>query len=305
MTIAVFGSINMDITAYSDRLPKPGETLHGDRYLTGLGGKGANQAAAAARLGAATDFIGRVGRDHFGNTALELLQSLGVDVKHVVNDPDNPTGIAIINVDSDGENFITVVGGANFAIDGSDVEGAADSLERAQVLLLQLEVPWPPMMLAAGRARAGGAKIILDPAPAPSDAGKIDLSRIDILTPNETETEILTGIRPRDNATAAEAARFLHAKGTPTVLIKLGDQGAYLSTGRNAMLIPPFKVETIDSVAAGDCFNGGLAYALSIGLGIAEAARFASACGALSTTRYGAAAAAPTLAEVEALLSKT
>ncbi|HYM99990.1 MAG TPA: PfkB family carbohydrate kinase, partial [Aestuariivirgaceae bacterium] len=109
MTIAVFGSINMDITAYSDRLPKPGETLHGDRYLTGLGGKGANQAAAAARLGAATDFIGRVGRDHFGNTALELLQSLGVDVKHVVNDPDNPTGIAIINVDSDGENFITVV----------------------------------------------------------------------------------------------------------------------------------------------------------------------------------------------------
>jgi ribokinase len=304
MTIAVFGSINIDITAYSDRLPKPGETLHGERYLIGLGGKGANQAAAAARLGAATDFIGRVGRDHFGNTALELLQSFGADVRHVLNDSVHPTGIAIINVDRNGENFITVIAGANFAIDGSDIEAAADSLERAQVLLLQLEVPWPPMMLAAGRARARGAKIILDPAPAPSDAGKIDLSRIDIITPNETETEILTGIRPRDAATAADAASRLHAKGIPTVLIKLGDRGAYLSTGTDGTHIPPFKVKTVDSVAAGDCFNGGLAYALSHGMGIAEAARFASACGALSTTRYGAASAAPSLAEVEALLSK-
>jgi ribokinase len=304
MSIAVFGSINMDITAYCDRLPKPGETLHGERYLTGLGGKGANQAAAAARLGAPTYFIGRVGSDHFGNTALELLQSFGADVKHVLNDPVHPTGIAIINVDRNGENFITVIAGANFAIDGSDVEAAADSLERAQVLLLQLEVPWSPMMLAAERARTTGAKIILDPAPAPDDAGQIDLSRIDIITPNETETEILTGIRPRDAATAAEAARRLHAKGTPIVLIKLGDRGAYLSAGTDGLFISPFKVETIDSVAAGDCFNGGLAYALSNGQGIAEAARFASACGALSTTRYGAAAAAPTLAEVEALLSK-
>jgi ribokinase len=305
MTIAVFGSINMDIIAYSDRLPKPGETLHGYRYLTGLGGKGANQAAAAAKLGGATDFIGRVGRDHFGTNALERLQVFGVDVTHVINDPENPTGIAIINVDSNGENFITVIAGANFALNRADVESAAESLDRAQVLLLQLEVPWPAMALAARRARARAAKVILDPAPAPPDAYEIDLSLIDVITPNEIETEILTGIRPRDAATAGNAARLLHAKGPATVMIKLGDRGAYLSTGADGMHIPPFKVKTIDTVAAGDCFNGGLAYALCRGLGLAEAARFASACGALSTTRYGAAAAAPALAEVEALLSRT
>jgi len=303
MTVAVFGSINMDLTVYSDRLPKPGETLHGERYLTGLGGKGANQAVAAARLGVPTRMIGRVGRDYFGKSALELLQGFGVDVRHVVTDPANPTGIAMINVDHGGENFITVIAGANYCVDASDVEAAAKSLSRASILLLQLEVPWPAMTLAAQRARSGGAKIILDPAPAPSDPGNIDLSLIDILTPNEIETEILTGIRPRDAATAADAAKLLHAKGPATVVIKMGERGAYLSTGSNGLLIRAFEVDTVDTVGAGDCFNGGLAYALSRGFDPAEAVRFASACGALATTRYGAAASAPTLPKVEILLS--
>jgi ribokinase len=303
MTIAVFGSINMDVTAYSDRLPRPGETLHGERYLTGLGGKGANQAAAAARLGAPTEFIGRVGHDSFGVAALDLLHGFGVGVKHVARDPSNATGVAIINVDRKGENFITVISGANFAIDRTDVEAAAGTLARAEVLLLQLEVPWEPMVLAARRARAAGATVILDPAPASIGTRQYDLTIIDIITPNESEAESLTGIRPSDAETAAEAAGFLHARGPSTVIIKMGKRGAYLSTGRDGRMISPFKVNAVDTVAAGDCFNAGLAYALAHGRDLLQATRFASACGALSTTRYGAAAAAPTLPEVETLLS--
>jgi ribokinase len=304
MTIAVFGSINVDITAYSERLPKPGETLHGARYLTGLGGKGANQAAAAARLGARTRLIGRVGDDHFGRSALNWLQSFGVDLTHVRRDPAEATGIAIINVDARGENFITVIAGANFAVDASDVERARDGLASASVLLLQLEVPQAPMMLAAELARESGAKVILDPAPVPPNARELDLSLIDIITPNEVETEHMTGIRPCDMATAAEAARRLHARGPKAVILKLGERGACLSAGGMLRMIEPFKVAAVDTVAAGDCFNGGLAYALSQGVQLEESARFACACGALSTTRYGAAAAAPTLAEVNDLLGR-
>jgi ribokinase len=302
MTIAVFGSINMDITAYSDRLPRPGETLHGTRYITGLGGKGANQAAAAAKLGAKTHFIGRLGRDHFGSSALDLLQAFGVHTSHLLSDPAHPTGIAIINVDAGGENFITVIAGANFAVDATDAEAASPLLSRISVLLLQLEVPWEAMMLAASRARAHGATVILDPAPAKAETSSMDLSLIDIITPNEIETEILTGIRPRDAAAAAEAARNLHSRGPSGVILKLGERGAYLSGRGQAAMLDAFRVKTIDTVAAGDCFNGGLAYALSQGMPLFAAARFACACGALSTTRFGAAAAAPALAEVNALL---
>jgi ribokinase len=304
MTIAVFGSINMDITAYSERLPRPGETLHGNRYLTGLGGKGANQAAAAAKLGAETHFIGRLGKDHFGSSARALLQAFGVQTVHLGSDSANPTGIAIINVDAKGENFITVIAGANFAVDASDVEAAGPLLSRISVLLLQLEVPWEATMLVARHARGHGATVILDPAPAKPDTRQMDLSLIDIVTPNEIEAEILTGIRPKNETAAAEAARVLHARGPSTVILKLGERGAYVSAGDKSALVDAFRVDTIDTVAAGDCFNGGLGFALSKSMPLFEAARFACACGALSTTRYGAAAAAPSLAEVNALLAK-
>ena len=304
MTIAVFGSINMDITAYSERLPRSGETLHGSRYLTGLGGKGANQAAAAARLGADTHFIGRLGKDHFGSSALALLRAFGVETTHLRSDSASLTGIAIINVDARGENFITVIAGANFAVDADDVEAARPLLSKVSVLLLQLEVPWDAMMLAARHARDHGATVILDPAPAKTDTSRMDLGLIDIITPNEIECEILTGISPKDRAAAAEAARILHARGPSTVILKLGDRGAYVSAGGKSTMLDTFKVNTIDTVAAGDCFNGGLGFALSKSMSLLEAARFACACGALSTTRYGAAAAAPSLAEVNALLSK-
>jgi len=303
MTIAVFGSINMDITAYSDRLPQPGETLHGIRYITGLGGKGANQAAAAAKLGAETHLIGRLGQDHFGSSARDLLQAFGVHTEHLGSDPAHPTGIAIINVDGQGENFITVIAGANFAVDSADVDDAEALLSRVSVLLLQLEVPWTAMMLAAERARARGAVIILDPAPAKAEMAGADLSLIDIITPNEIETEILTGIRPRDAASAGEAAQILHSRGPSAVILKLGERGAFVSAAGRSAMLDAFRVNTIDTVAAGDCFNGGLAFALSKGMPLNEAARIACACGALSTTRYGAAAAAPSLEEVNSLIS--
>jgi ribokinase len=285
-------------------LPRPGETLHGTRYLTGLGGKGANQAAASAKLGAPTHLIGRVGDDHFARSALHALESFAVDISYVHRDSSNGTGIAIINVDARGENFITVIAGANFAVDDSDVERARAGLAAASVLLLQLEVPQAPMMSAAGYAGQAGAKVVLDPAPVPPNARDMDLSLIDIITPNEVETEHLTGIRPHDIATAGEAARHLHARGPKSVILKLGEWGAFLSTGEEARMIEAFKVAAVDTVAAGDCFNGGLAYALSQGMDLGESARFACACGALSTTRYGAAAAAPGLAEVKDLLAR-
>lgn len=303
MTIAVFGSINIDITAYADHLPRSGETLHGIRYLTGLGGKGANQAAAAARLGGQVSFIGRTGLDHFGETARRLLSEFGVDTTYLRADAGHATGIAIINVDGNGENFITVIAGANFAVDESDIAMMADALRQSRILLLQLEIPVDALVLAAARARSAGASVILDPAPVPSSPQRLDLSCVDILTPNEVETERLTGIYPVDAQNMASAADALHRRGPPVVMIKLGDKGVYLSTPSGTTHFPAFPVRAVDTVAAGDCFNGGLAYALSRGLSIHEATRFAAACGALSTTRFGAAAAAPTLPEVETLLA--
>jgi ribokinase len=303
--IAVCGSINIDVTAYCRTLPRPGETVHGHRYLTGLGGKGANQAAAAARLGHPTTFIGRVGRDRFAEEALARLGEFAVDLGHVTRDPENLTGIAVINVADGGENAITVVGGANMAVDQTDIDAAADAFARARVLLLQLEIPVAASLAAAARAKAHGATVVLDPAPAAADLPAELFRLVDILTPNESETATLTGIEPEDEASARRAAEALHARGIGIVIVKMGARGAFLSGGRGTRLVPAFAVETVDTVAAGDCFNGGLAYALAAGQPLPDAVRFAGAVGALSTTRLGAASAAPFLPEVERLLAAT
>ena len=301
--IAVCGSINIDVTAYSRMLPKPGETVHGHRYLTGLGGKGANQAAAAARLGHPTSFIGRVGTDRFGEEALARLAEFGVDLRHVAKDPTSLTGIAVINVADGGQNAITVVGGANMAMGAADVAAAGDDLDRARVLLLQLEIPVPASLAAAARAKARGATIVLDPAPAAGDLPDELFGLVDILTPNESETQTLTGILPHDEASARRAAQVLHERGTAAVVVKMGSRGAFASGQGRSALLPAFAVATVDTVAAGDCFNGGLAYALAGNKPLFDAVRFASAVGALSTTRLGAASAAPFLPEVERLLA--
>lgn len=301
--IVVFGSVNIDVCAYSGRLPRRGETVHGTGYAMGLGGKGANQAAAAARLGGNVAMVGRTGRDGFGEMARSRLAGFGVQTGHLHSDPGHPTGIAVIGVESSGENCITVVGGANMAVGTEDVARAAPLFGSAAVLLLQLEIPLAAGLAAASAVRAGGGRIILDPAPAPH--GGLDpavFRAVDAMTPNELETEALVGVRPSSPDEAAAAAQRLAERGLSIAVVKMGARGVWYRGLGQQGYVPPFPVTAVDTVAAGDCFNGGLAFALARGDGLADAVRFAAACGALATTRAGAADSAPTLAEVAALL---
>jgi ribokinase len=303
MSIAVLGSINCDVIAYLAHLPKPGETLHGTGYKIGLGGKGANQAVAASRLGSDVNFIGRVGGDMFGETCLREIAGYGVATDLIKRDTAAATGIAIINVASNGENTISLIGDANMRMDQSDVERAGTALNSARVLLLQLEIPFAASLAAAKLVHQAGGIVILDPAPA-SQIHDHDLAHIDILTPNETETATLLGWHPSDPNEGLKAARELRDKGVRAAIVKLGAQGVSISAPETEGFIPPFQVTPIDTVAAGDCFNGGLAHALASGHSLPEAVRYAAACGALSTTKRGAAAAAPTAAEVDAFLAR-
>jgi ribokinase len=303
MSIAVFGSINMDVTAYMDRLPKPGETLHAEEYKLGLGGKGANQAVAARKLGSDVHFICRLGADDFSKPAERELASYGVDLSLLKKDPQGATGIAIIKVSASGENFITVVGGSNLAMDETDVTRATPALEKASVLLLQLEVPTAASLAAAAIVKARGGTVILDPAPAPAGGISSDiLKAVDIITPNETEAGLILGWQPQTPEEGLKAARELRDRGVATAVVKLGSRGLAVAGQDLEAIIPAFKVATIDTVAAGDCFNGGLAHALEQGLTLEAALRYAAATAALSTTKKGASSAAPTKAEVEAFL---
>ena len=305
MTVCVFGSINIDITAYLDRLPRPGETLHGHDYKLGLGGKGANQAVAARKLGSDVAFIGRIGADDFGKAAERELAAYGVDLRLIRRDPDGATGIAIIKVGEDGENIISIVAGSNFAIDASDVHRGRAALESAKVLLLQLEVPLAASLKAAEIVRQHGGIVILDPAPAPKDGLTPEiLKAVDIITPNETEAGLILGWQPKSLEDGLKAARELRARGVATAVVKLGSRGLAVASAAAETILPAFKVHAIDTVAAGDSFNGGLGHALESGMPLLDALRFAAACGALSTTRKGASAAAPTKDDVEAFLAR-
>lgn len=305
MSIAVFGSINCDVVAYLEHLPKPGETLHGSGYKIGLGGKGANQAVASRRLGSDVAFVARTGGDMFGEACLKEIASYDVATDLIRRDEGAATGIAIINVASNGENTISLIGDANMRMDESDIARAEAALDKARVLLLQLEVPFAASLLAARRVRAQGGIVILDPAPAPEALfAPSELEHIDLLTPNETETARLVGWQPATPEEGLRAARELRGKGVRGAIVKLGSKGVAVSAPDYEGLIPAFRVTPIDTVAAGDCFNGGLAHALASGRSLADAVRYASACGALSTTRRGAAAAAPTAAEVDAFMAQ-
>jgi ribokinase len=303
MAVAVFGSINLDITAYMERLPQPGETLHGHEYKLGLGGKGANQAVAARKLGSAVSFICRLGSDDFAEPAARELASHGVDQSLVLRDSGGATGIAIINVAEGGENYISLIGGSNLKVDLSDVARGRAALDGARVLLLQLEVPLAASLAAAARVKARGGIVVLDPAPAPKGGLAPEVLRaIDILTPNETEAGLILGWRPDSLDDGLKAARELRGRGVATAIVKLGAKGLAVAAADCEGVIPAFPVKAIDTVAAGDTFNGGLAHALDQGWQILDAARFAAACAAISTTRKGASAAAPNLADVEAFL---
>lgn len=302
MAIAVFGSINMDLVTRTARLPLPGETVAGHGFFTAPGGKGANQAVAGARLGAVTRLVGRLGDDPFGAELHAGLLAAGVDASGVLTTP-GPSGIAVITVDDAARNTIIVVPGANGAVGAADASRLDVALVGAQVLLLQLELPLDAVVAAARAARRLAVPVILDPAPA-RELPAVLYRLADIITPNLSEAATLVGFPLTSDAAIVEAARVLRGRTGGTVLITLGERGALLLSGNEPLFVPPFLVQAVDSVAAGDAFNAGLAVALAEGRPLPEALRWASAAGALAVTRPGAQQAMPARAEVLALLSE-
>lgn len=300
MTIVVFGSINMDLVARAPRLPAPGETVPGHAFFTAPGGKGANQAVACARLGAPTRMVGRVGDDALGAELRAGLRAAGVDERDVLTTP-GPSGVALIAVDDAGRNTIIVAPGANGAIGPADVTRLEAALTGARALLLQLEIPLEAVIAAAGASRRAGVPVILDPAPArelPAELYRLT----DIITPNESEAATLVGFDLSDEAARGAAARALHTRTGGAVALKLGEHGALLFAGDQSLRLPALPVRAVDTVAAGDAFNAGLAVALVEGQPLAAAMRWAVAAGAVAVTRPGAQAAMPSRAEVLAML---
>lgn len=303
-SIVVVGSSNTDMILKVSRIPRPGETILGGEFLTAAGGKGANQAVAAACAGGSVALVARVGRDMFGERAVAGLVEKGICVEHVTED-DAPSGVALIFVAEDGENSIGVGGGANAQLSPRDVQRAKGKFASAGVVVLQLETPLETVQAAAELGRTSGAIVILNPAPAQHLPDEL-LRNVSIITPNETEAELLTAIAVTDDASCRRAADTLLARGVGTVIITLGARGAYLATTDSQQLIPGFRVTPVDTTAAGDTFNGALAVAIAEGLPIEDAIRFANAAAAVSVTRFGAQPSAPIRREIEQqLLGRT
>lgn len=296
--IVVLGSFNADLVSYMARMPQSGETVMGDRFVTGPGGKGSNQAVAAARLDAPVTFVARVGQDSLAEIGLNLWRGEGIDTSHISRDPQAATGVATIFVDHDGHNVIVVILGANGELRPAHVDDAEAAIAGASVLLTQLESPLETVIYALKLAKKHGVRTILNPAPArPLDASV--LQYVDILTPNEHELSLVTG---EDETTAATNKVF--ASGVKTLIVTLGKQGAGWKDKFGAgSIVPAFTVEAVDTVGAGDAFNGALAVGLAEGKALESAIRFANAAAAVSVTRPGAAASMGRRAEVEALIA--
>lgn len=301
--VTVLGSSNTDMIVRLPSLPGPGETVIGGTFSMAAGGKGANQAVAAARAGGKVTFLSRVGNDSFGRQSVAGFTGEGLDTSHVSIDPRAASGIALILVDQSGENSIGVASGANAEISVSDIERALDVIRSSEIFLTQLEVPLEAVEAAVSGAHQAGVPVILNPAPArPLRAGI--LSQVSILTPNEREAAHLTSTSIRDDAGTVQAARSLLQRGVPSVIITLGGRGAYLADPTHGEFIPAFRVQAIDTTAAGDVFSGALAVAVAEKASLREAALFASAAAALSVTKLGAQPSAPHRAEIESFLKQ-
>ncbi|MBL7861848.1 MAG: ribokinase [Cyclobacteriaceae bacterium] len=291
-SILVVGSSNTDMVIRADKFPLPGETILGGTFFMFPGGKGANQAVAAARLKGNVTFIAKVGNDIFGKQAVQQFLNEGINTNFIITDPDHPSGVALITVDKKGENTIVVAPGANGALTASDVQKAEKEFAQADLVLLQLEIPIDTVLQVATLATQHKKKIILNPAPArplPDDL----LRKLFIITPNESEAEALLGSKISDRTSLQTAARTLYDKGVTNVVITLGAEGAYVYNAEGGRHLAAAKVETVDTTAAGDVFNGALAVAISENKMLDEAVAFANRAAAISVTRMGAQASAP------------
>jgi len=296
--IVVVGSVNTDMVVKSPRIPAVGETVTGGHFVMAAGGKGANQAVAAARLGAQVTFVAKVGQDVFGDQALAGFRREGINTEFVRRDAQQATGVALILVDGAGRNLISVAPGANFALSPEEVQQAAAAIRAADVVLLQLEIPLDSVRMAAEIAAAAGVPVILNPAPAaPVDDAM--LRHVHLLTPNETEAQQLTSVAVNDEAGARTAAAKLLARGAANVIVTLGAEGALWGSRAGFTRFTAARVDAVDTTAAGDAYNGGLAYALGLGQPLEEAARWAGLVGSLATTKLGAQPSMPTLDEVQ------
>ena len=295
--IVVIGSTNTDMVVKSRKIPSPGETILGGTFMMNPGGKGANQAVAAARLNGNVTFVTKMGNDLFGEQAKHIFDFEGIDSRYIVNDPKNPSGIALIMVDQNGENCIVVAPGSNGTLSAYDIAEDVYGNDPSDVFLMQLEVPVSTIEFVAQKVFERGNRVILNPAPARQLSDDL-LNCVDIITPNEVEAEILTGIKVVDAASAEEAAEKLMSTGVKNVIITMGAAGAFLHTDKVSKLIPVVPVRAVDTTAAGDVFNGALAVAISEGKDLEEAVVFANKAASISVTRMGAQASAPYRKEI-------
>ena len=296
--ILVIGSSNTDMVICTGHLPLPGETVIGGTFFMNPGGKGANQAVTVARLGGRVSFICKTGSDIFGHQSNQLFNEEGIDTSYVFSDTKNPSGVALITVDTDAENCIVVAPGANAHLTPNDLKRSAEAVEAADIILLQLEIPMQTVEAAAAMAYRLGKKVVLNPAPASKLSAGL-LETLYAITPNETEAEAISGIRITDEHTAEEAARKIASMGVCNVIITLGAKGALVFDGEHCEVVPAYKIQAVDTTAAGDVFNGALVVALSEGRTLPEAVRFACKASAISVTRSGAQNSVPYRTEVD------
>lgn len=301
--ITIVGSLNMDLVIRSPHIPQPGETIIGRDFQTIPGGKGANQAVATARLGGKVNMVGKVGNDAFADVLLNNLRNSGVNADFVQVDDNSATGVALIVVDDSGENIIVVASGANMQLSESDIMTAEQVISSSDVLLLQLEVPLPVVTRAAQIAQANGVKVILNPAPARQLPAEL-LKMVDILVPNESETELLTGLMLGSEVDLEKAAQNLFGSGVGSVVITLGGRGAlYLDSDGEQEKVEAFQIKPVDTTAAGDAFMAGLAVTIGEGGSLSEAIRWGNAAGALAAMKFGAQTSLPSRDEVLHLIN--
>lgn len=296
--ILVVGSSNTDMVIKAAHLPRPGETILGGTFFMNPGGKGANQAVAIARLGGSVSFICKTGSDIFGHQSQQLFEEEGINTSYIFSDSEHPSGVALITVDEKAENCIVVASGANANLMPSDLARAEEAIEQADLVLMQLEIPMETVCYVADLAWEKGKKVILNPAPAHPLSAEL-LRRLYLITPNETEAEMISGVKITDEPSACEAARVLSGMGVQNVIITLGSKGALIYCDGKSEIVPTWKVEAVDTTAAGDVFNGALTVALSEGRDLKDAARFACKASAISVTRVGAQSSAPYRNEVD------